>query len=138
MAGEPLLPIQECPDLISETLCFVVTEGTSLVPYDGKLMPFFYAERDTVLDAASSSWGFADTDGGTLTIKRYDGTTYTNMSTALDAEQAIDTSWPYTIIETANIIPAGSLLGVVWDAGDLNLKYVTFQMRIRTRIRGTA
>ncbi len=89
---------------------------------------FFYAERDTVIDAVFISSGAAS---GTLTLKSTDTGTpsITNAHT-------ITTGFAAATVDAANnLVPAGKAITADFSSVSGN-DQVVIQMRIRTRVGG--
>ena len=132
MAGEQTLPIQECPDTISETVSVVLAQtGGDFV--DNQYI--FYAERDVVLDAAFCIFG---TNDGDATLKLTTGSSGavasgTDMTSALDIDGTAGTPVAITITTTANIIPAGNWIGVE-ITNTSTAEEVMVQLRLRSRV----
>jgi len=117
MAGTTILETSELPDF-HQTI--VIQLNDSADPVDQVI---FYAERDTVVETVYATCATA-----TSTYKLKVGSTDLTTSKALSASFAAA-----TVIETANIIPAGSSLTVDFNAPS-NIDRFIIQLRIRTRI----
>jgi len=139
MAGETPLPIQECPDLYAHTVVIPIPDSVwddGAAAAEGAFL--FYAERDTIVDAAHFICNVTDASG--------DITLNTASSGVASAGAAISstltpgtagTPQAFTITETANLIPAGNWIGVEHD-GDADAADITgamVQLRLRTCVR---
>jgi len=95
-------------------------------PLDNK--PFFYAERDTVVDAVFITAAAAS---GTLTLK-----TTASGTPAITNAHTITTSFAAATVDPANnLVPAGTSITADFS-GASNNDMVVIQMRIRTRVTG--
>jgi hypothetical protein len=132
MAGETSLPIQETPDHWQTIV--VSCSGTGGDFVDDQYL--FYAERDTVVDAAHAIWGTADADATLKLTTAASGTVAdgTDMTSALAMSGSAGTPAAFTITETANLVPAGNWVGIE-ITGTSTAEEVTVQLRIRTTIR---
>lgn len=136
MAGEKVLPIEVAADLRAHTIVIpipdsVFDDGTEAA--EGAFL--FYAERDTIVDAAHFICNVTDASG--------DVTLNTGSTGVASAGTAIsDTITPnaagvvkaFTLTETANLIPAGNWIGIEHDgdADSADLAGCMVQLRIRT------
>lgn len=149
MAGEIAVPIQECPDLVNETVTIAITDADTASITE---IPVFYCERDTLIDFATVWWErqsgsstaiqlttgpvavvgtLADMDGATSPILSDQA-----ITNVLAANQAALTAHEFIIDTDNNFVPAGNIIMVdITGGGSSNLDYITVQMRIRTRIR---
>jgi hypothetical protein len=132
MAGEIALPIQESPDLL--TTIVVPCGSTGGVVVDNQFL--FYAEKDTVIDAAWCVFGVNDSDA---TLKLTTAATGaiasgTDLTSALAIDGTAGTPVQFTITETANLIPAGSWVGME-ITGTSTASEMVIQLRIRQKIR---
>jgi hypothetical protein len=109
------------------------------IPADVDDSVLFYAERDTVVDAAFIVTTKEDADQ-TFQLKRIAsaqdpdsaGTAFSNAQVLAAAY----TPYTLTITETENLIPAGSMVAInIEGTGTADME-VTVQMRIRTRVTG--
>tara|TARA_R100000458_G_scaffold37793_1_gene35251 strand:+ start:3626 stop:4060 length:435 start_codon:yes stop_codon:yes gene_type:complete len=144
MAGEVVLPIQECPDMICHTIVVPVPDsvwdddgsGASSTAAEGAFL--FYCERDTIVDAAHFLCNTTDASGDITLNTASSGVAAagTAISSAL-TPTAAGVVGTFTITETANLIPAGNWIGVEHDgdADSADLTGVMIQLRIRTRVR---
>jgi hypothetical protein len=137
MAGETVLPIQECPDLI----CSYITKswGTSDNTLEDRIM--FYCERDTIVDSFHAGCNQADTGAAvvlTAAPVADDNTITFGSAVAISSSVSIatgDTLNAGTMTETANLVPAGYIIYIdATNLDDANAD-IHVQMRIRTRIR---
>jgi hypothetical protein len=135
MAGESVLPVQECPDLVTHYVsCIPQGDGSGNMSNDQVV---FYCERDTVLDAAFIRAEEGDADAS-YQLKACASATAAGSGTAMtDALVALvsATTKTWTITETANICPAGSsiCLDVATAASTAFRCNVT--LRVRTRVK---
>tara|TARA_R110002020_G_scaffold114056_2_gene262371 strand:- start:1423 stop:1854 length:432 start_codon:yes stop_codon:yes gene_type:complete len=109
------------------------------IPADVDDSVLFYAERDTVVDAAFIVTTKEDADQ-TFQLKRIAATQDPDSAgTAFSNAQVLAAAYtPYTltITETENLIPAGSMVAInIEGTGTADME-VTVQMRIRTRVTG--
>ena len=126
MAGENVLPITECPDMISETFAFQFS-----ITEDFQNTYLFYCERDTVVDAVFAIIDTADNDS-TVDVKRgVSGTSVLTTPLAMDTPDAIKTG---SISTTENFVSAGTTLWMEVD-GLNTAAGAILQLRLRTRIR---
>jgi len=144
MAGESVLPIQECPDLIAHTVVIPIPDsvfdddgsGASSTAAEGAFL--FHCERDTIVDAAHFLCNVTDASG--------DLTLNTGSSGVAAAGSAISSVLTppaagvvgtFTLTETANLIPAGNWIGIEHDgdADSADLAGCMVQLRLRTRVR---
>ena len=99
--------------------------------------PFFYCERDTVIDAAFASSEDADADL-TFTIKHAPSGTVVGSATAITNAMAVtaaDTIVTGTIDTDNNFVPAESIVHVVvGGTADDAAAHSFVQVRFRTRI----
>jgi len=139
MAGERVLPIDVCPDLRAHTIVInVPATAFDNNAYDGAFL--FYAERDTIIDAAHVICAVIDADGD-LTLSTASGAA--SAGGVPSAGTAIsDTIVPaaagvvkaFTLTETANLIPAGNWVAIEHanDGDSEDLLGVMVQLRVRT------
>ena len=139
MAGETPLPIQECPDLYAHTVVIPIPDSVwddGAAAAEGAFL--FYAERDTIVDAAHFICNVTDASGD-ITLN----TAATGVASAGSAISSTltpgtaGTPQAFTITETANLIPAGNWIGVEHD-GDADAADITgamVQLRLRTCVR---
>lgn len=139
MAGEVVLPIQECPDLIAHTISIPIADAVfddGAAAAEGVYL--FYCERDTIVDGAHFLCNVTDASG--------DVTLNTGSSGLASAGSAITSALTpgaagvvatFTMTETANLIPAGNWIGLEHDGdGDsADLAGCLVQIRLRTRVR---
>ena len=139
MAGENVLPIQECPDMICHTIVVPVPDSVwdnGAAAAEGAYL--FYCERDTIVDAAHFLCNVTDASGD-ITLN----TGSTGVASAGSAISSVLTPTAagvvgtFTMTETANLIPAGNWIGVEHDgdADSEDMTGVMIQLRLRTRIR---
>ena len=138
MAGVKVLPVEECPDVICQYVS--VTLGADTVDTTGTLDSYImYCEQDTIVDAAFMSFTTVDaSNDATFTLQACaatvgpegSGTAFTNAATS---GATADSTITFTITETANIIPAGSRIGLK-VAGTSDIEGVNITLRIRTRL----
>ena len=135
MAGEIALPIQECPDLICHIMTKTFDGGTAT----DNTGPWFYCERDTIIDAAFAVSEDADADLTFMLVKAASGTAVGSGTDILSAVMAVtvaDTTVTGTLDETENLVPAGSWVHIeVAGTADTAAAVATVQVRIRTRVR---
>jgi hypothetical protein len=139
MAGETVLPIQECPDLVAHTIVIPIPDSVwddGAASAEGAFL--FYAERDTVVDAAHFICNVTDASGDVTLNTAATGVASagTAISSVLTPGTA-GTPQAFTLTETANLIPAGNWIGVEHD-GDADTADITgamVQLRLRTIIR---
>lgn len=136
MAGEKVLPIEVAADLRAHTIVIPIPDSVfddGAAAAEGAFL--FYAERDTIVDAAHFICNVTDSDG--------DITLNTGSSGVASEGTAIsDTITPaaagvakaFTLTETANLIPAGNWIGIEHDgdADSEDLAGCMVQLRIRT------
>ena len=141
MAGEKVLPIEVAADLRAHTIVIPIPDsvfdddgsGASSTAAEGAFL--FYAERDTIVDAAHFICNVTDASG--------DITLNTGSTGVAAAGTAIsDTITPnaagvvkaFTLTETANLIPAGNWIGIEHDGDDDSetLAGCMVQLRVRT------
>ena len=137
MAGESVLPITECPDQIG-TLAIIPGHGLDGV-VDGH-QTLFYAERDTILDAAFIRSIVGDDDVEWTLQVCADGVAPGSGTDVSDSMATLTTAnnnkvQQWTIVETANLIPAGSALVLEEGAGTSTARHMVIMLRIRTRVR---
>ena len=100
--------------------------------------PFFYCERDTVIDAAFAASEDADADL-TFTIKHAPSGTVVASATAITNAMAVtaaDTIVEGTIDTANNLVPAGSIVHiVVGGTADGAAMASMVQCRFRTRVK---
>tara|TARA_Y100001938_G_scaffold67605_2_gene93788 strand:- start:1105 stop:1506 length:402 start_codon:yes stop_codon:yes gene_type:complete len=133
MAGEVVLPIQECPDMICHTVtvCLSATGGDVVDDHY-----VFYCERDTIVDAATVMFVTNDADATLKLTTAATGTiaSGTDMTSALAISGTAGTPVHFTMTETANLVPAGNWIGLE-ITNTSTAEQVTVQMRVRTRVR---
>lgn len=99
--------------------------------------PFFYCERDTVIDAAFAASEDADANL-TFTVKHAPSGTVVGSATAITNAMAVtaaDTIVTGTIDTANNFVPAGSIVHVVvGGTADDTSAHSFVQVRFRTRI----
>lgn len=132
MPGEKPLPIDVTPDFLQTiTLNFNSVVGTD--------QALFFCERDTVVDKATLLFTTGD-DGDTYSLRHCTPTTapgsgvlFTDVVTAVVA----NTPKHFTLVETTNIVPAGSFiaLDLTQAGGSSTAKEGIIQLRIRTKRR---
>tara|TARA_Y100000310_G_scaffold282083_1_gene303072 strand:- start:4693 stop:5100 length:408 start_codon:yes stop_codon:yes gene_type:complete len=135
MAGENALPISECPDSICSVMCKTFDAGTTT----DNTGPWFYCERDTIIDAAFAVSNDADADL-TFDVKHApSGTAVASATSVLSAVMAVttaDTTVTGSLTTTTNLVPAGSwVFIVVAGTADDTTAVASVQVRCRTRIR---
>ena len=132
MAGEVVLPIQEVPDSFQTVAMQLSGTGGDFV--DNQYL--FYAERDTIIDAAHAIWATNDADATLMLTTAATGTVAdgTNLTSALAMSGTAGTPAAFTITETANLIPAGNWVGIE-ITGTSTAEEVMVQVRFRTRVR---
>ena len=133
MAGENVLPITECPDMISETFAFQFS-----IAEDFQNTYLFYCERDTIVDAAHCICNVTDASGDiTLNTASSGVASAGSAISSVLTPGAAGVPTAFTMTETANLIPAGNWIGVEHDgdADSADLVGVMIQLRLRTRIR---
>ncbi len=132
MAGESVLPIQESPDLLSTIV--VPCGSTGGVVVDDQFL--FYAEKDTVIDAAWCIFGVNDADATLKLTTAASGAiaSGTDLTSALAISGTAGTPVEFTITETANLIPSGSWVGME-ITGTSTASEMVIQLRIRQKIR---
>tara|TARA_R110002051_G_scaffold321720_2_gene410185 strand:+ start:44 stop:472 length:429 start_codon:yes stop_codon:yes gene_type:complete len=123
------------PDHFQDIVIQLNPQSGALADVDDSVL--YYAERDTVVDAAFITASAADGDQ-TLQLKRLDADTTDpdSAGTAFSNAQVVAAAYtPYTltITETENFIPAGSMVAVNVET-DGTAGQVTIQLRIRTRV----
>ena len=132
MPGEKPLPI----DVTPECMQTVVLNFNSAVGTDQAL---FFCERDTVIDKASLVFTTGDGDD-TYALRHCtsgtapgSGVLFTDVVTAVVA----NTPKHFTLVETTNIVPAGSFvaLDLTQGGGSSTAKEGIIQLRIRTKRR---
>ena len=132
MPGEKPLPIDVTPDFMQT----VVLNFNSAVGTDQAL---FFCERDTVIDRATLVFTTGDSDDTyalrhcTPTTAPGSGVLFTDVVTAVVA----NTPKHFTLVETTNIVPAGSFfaLDLTQGGGSSTAKEGIIQLRIRTKRR---
>ena len=136
MAGENVLAVSEYPDHFQDIVVNITGVGAALADADNFVI--FYAERDTVVDAVFivSSVGDPDDTFGLKSITTAQdpdsaGTAFTNLQIAAAAY----TPYTLTITETANLIPAGSMIALNTEISTATVGNLTIQLRIRTRVK---
>ena len=137
MAGENVLPIQECPDMIAHTVVLNVPDAAfDNTAYDGAYL--FYCERDTIVDAAHFLCAVTDASGDATLTTAATGTPGAGsaISSVLTPGTA-GTPQAFTLTETANLIPAGNWIAIEVDndADTEDVVGAMIQLRLRTRIR---
>ena len=135
MAGETVLPVQECPDLVTHYVsCIPQGDGSGNMSNDQIL---FYCERDTIVDAGFIRAEEGDADASYQLKASASGTAAGSGTAISDALVALvsATTKTWTITETANLVPAGSsiCLDVATAASTAFRCNVT--LRVRTRVR---
>tara|TARA_R100000664_G_C2715741_1_gene110924 strand:+ start:104 stop:514 length:411 start_codon:yes stop_codon:yes gene_type:complete len=136
MAGENTIPSSQYPDQFQNVVVQLATAADAAADVDDSLV--YYAERDTVIDAAFLMATASDADQ-TIQLKRLDSATTDpdSAGTAFSNAQVIAAAYtPYelTITTTENFIPAGSMVAVnIENAGTAG--EITLQLRLRTRIK---
>jgi len=135
MPGETVLPIQEAPDTFQYVNYSLY--GSSIGGADTLI---FHCEKDTIVDAAHINLGTVSTGAATITLYHaLSGTVVgsgTAMTDAVDVNTGV-TAWvpkAFTMIETANFVPAGSSIGIVTSAS-VTAILGTLTLRIRELIR---
>lgn len=131
MAGENLLPVEECPDNICDIICWQINDVTD-IGEDGDTFDFilFYAERDTIIDSAFYFAGDGDGANGTVKLK----VDSTDMTNALNAVVPALIPYEFTIDRNENLVPAGSVVSLVCARNNAS-NFNVIQLRIRTRMR---
>jgi len=143
MAGQIPLLIESngrnhsVPDHFQDIVVQLSTKADTPADVDDSVL--FYAERDTVVDAAFIVTTKEDSDQ-TFQLKRITSTQDPDgAGTALSNAQVLAaayTPYTFTLVETENLIPAGSMVAInIEGAGTAEME-VTVQMRIRTRVSG--
>lgn len=132
MPGEKPLPIDVTPDFLQTiTLNFNSVVGTD--------QALFFCERDTVVDKATLLFTTGDSDD-TYSLRHCtsgtapgSGVLFTDVVTAVVA----NTPKHFTLVETTNIVPAGSFiaLDLAQVGGGSTAKEGIIQLRIRTKRR---
>ena len=136
MAGENTIDASQYPDQFQNIVVQLSTSADAPADADDSLV--YYAERDTVIDAAILMTTAGDADQ-TIQLKRLDSATTDpdSAGTAFSNAQVIAAAYtPYelTITTTENYIPAGSMVAVnIENAGTAG--EITLQLRLRTRLK---
>ena len=135
MAGESTIDASLYPDQFETIVVQLSTAADTPADADDTLL--YYAERDTVVDAAFIMTTTSDADQ-TYQLKRLDAATTDpdSAGTAFsDAKvlSAVYTAFEYTITPTENFIPAGSMIAINIEGTGTAAMEVTVQLRIRTR-----
>ena len=136
MAGENPIDVSQYPDQFQNIVVQLATAADAAADVDDSLV--YYAERDTVIDAAILMATAGDADQ-TIQLKRLDSATTDpdSAGTAFSNAQVIAAAYtPYelTITATENYIPAGSMVAVnIENAGTAG--EITLQLRLRTRLK---
>ena len=133
MPGEKPLPIDVTPDFMQT----VVLNFNSVVGTDQAL---FFCERDTVIDRATLLFTTGDTND-TYSLRHCTtsgtpqapsaGTLFTDVVTGVTA----NTPKHFTLVDTANVVPAGSYIALDIAATTAAAKEGIIQLRIRTKRR---
>ena len=136
MAGENTILSSQYPDQFQNIVVQLATAADAAADADDSLV--YYAERDTVIDAAILMATAGDADQ-TIQLKRLDSATTDpdSAGTAFSNAQVVAaayTAYELTITTTENFIPAGSMVAVnIENAGTAG--EITLQLRFRTRIK---
>ena len=136
MAGENTILSSQYPDQFQNIVVQLATAADAAADADDSLV--YYAERDTVVDAAILMATAGDADQ-TIQLKRLDSATTDpdSAGTAFSNAQVVAaayTAYELTITTTENFIPAGSMVAVnIENAGTAG--EITLQLRFRTRIK---
>ena len=132
MAGETVLPIQESPDVQQLLVIQLTSTGGDVV--DDQYL--FYAEKDTVIDAAWCVYATADADATLKLTTAATGTVAagTDLTSATAISGTAGTPVQFTITETANLIPSGNWVGLE-ITNVSTAEQVMIQLRIRQKIR---
>jgi len=136
MAGENTILSSQYPDQFQNIVVQLATAADAAADADDSLV--YYAERDTVIDAAILMATAGDADQ-TIQLKRLDSATTDpdSAGTAFSNAQVVAaayTAYELTITTTENFIPAGSMIAVnIENAGTAG--EITLQLRFRTRIK---
>lgn len=140
MAGERVLPIDVCPDLRAHTISInVPATAFDNTAYDGAYL--FYAERDTVIDAAHIICAVTDAAPSEITLVTGSGAATAggvpSSGSAISAQTAAGAAGvavAFSITETANLIPAGNwvALKIGNNTNSEDLVGVMVQLRVRT------
>ncbi len=135
MAGEVVLPIQECPDDFQTISVVLQSDGSGEVSNNQTI---HYCERDTIVDAAFIRFALGDDDATWTLEKCPDGTAVASgvdLSNAVTHATALNNKVStFTIVETANIVEAGSAI-TVKCTGTSTAKLGVVTLRVRTRVR---
>ena len=135
MAGETVLPVQECPDDFQTTTISCQSDADGFISNNQVL---HYCERDTIVDAAFIRMTVGDDDATWCLEQCTDGTapgSGTDMSNTLTHATAKNNEVStFTITETANLVPTGSAI-TLKCTGTSTARFVTVTLRVRTRIR---
>tara|TARA_R110001592_G_scaffold114195_1_gene313804 strand:+ start:217 stop:660 length:444 start_codon:yes stop_codon:yes gene_type:complete len=147
MAGQTPLLIEasgrnhSVPDHFQDIVVQLSTKADTPADVDDSVL--FYAERDTVVDSAFIVTTKEDADQ-TFQLKRITVVSGSaqdpdSAGTALSNAQVLAaayTPYTFTLVETENLIPAGSMVAInIEGTGSAEME-VTVQMRIRTRVTG--
>ena len=136
MAWENTILSSQYPDQFQNIVVQLATAADAAADADDSLV--YYAERDTVVDAAILMATAGDADQ-TIQLKRLDSATTDpdSAGTAFSNAQVVAaayTAYELTITTTENFIPAGSMVAVnIENAGTAG--EITLQLRFRTRIK---
>ena len=135
MAGETVLPIQECPD---DWQTITVSCQSDSSGYISNNQVLHYCERATIVDAAFVRMTVGDDDATWTLEKCTDGTapaSGTDLSSALTHATSLhNKTSTFTLVETENIVPAGSAI-TLKCTGTSTARFVTVVLRVRTTVR---
>lgn len=106
MAGQQVTLIRETPDITHQILTYRFAI-TGAVPLGiAQRIPLFYAEKDTIIEAAFARWGTADSNGTSMDLVRVSSGSPLSANTditdgTLLVNASADTIRPFALKKTA-------------------------------------
>lgn len=134
MAGDKVLLIQECSD-VSENITVMINDQNAGAFTDNAEFFLYYAEKDTVIEECFVMYRTFDVNAD-LTLKIKGGNDIAELKdTVAGGDWAGDKAvYKFTIDTEENIVSAGETLVIRFHAAT-DFKYLTFQMRVRRKLR---